>query len=127
MDKNYELDPDTIVQAMQDMIEKIEKKNTEYKNLGIAKAGVNRMFNRLFAKHQLMLKNKGMATTILKAQTLGLDNVSMAYFNVEAKEAEYAACREALHSMSEIIGTYRSFLTWLRMEYKGQNVPKFHS
>jgi len=126
MDENYDLDPNEIIQQLQDLIKKIEDKNDEYKTLGRAKAEKTRVFNIEFAKRQLMLKNKGMAISILKAQTLGHVEISMLKFKVDDSESTYLACREALHAMKEIIGTYRSFLTWMRMEYKGQNVPRFH-
>ncbi len=126
MDHQREIEPNEVIQLLQEYITKIEKKNAEYIGLGKTKAEKVRIFNIEFAKQQLLLKNKGMATTILKAQTMGRADVSMLNFKVDAAEAEYAACREALHAMQEILGTYRSFLTWLRMEYKGQNVPSFH-
>jgi len=127
MNQPRDLNPNEIVDRLQKLITDIEDKNTEYSNLGREWADKKRIYNIEFAKHQLMLKNKGMAVTILKAQALGHPKISLAKFNMDAKEAEYLACREALHAMKEIIGTYRSFLTWLRMEYEGQNVPRFHS
>ncbi|MBW1812159.1 MAG: hypothetical protein JRJ39_00425 [Deltaproteobacteria bacterium] len=124
MDENYDLDPNEIIQQLQDLIQKIEDKNDEYKSLGRTRADKTRIFNIEFAKQQLLFKNKGMAISILKSQTLGHVKISMLKFDVDVSEAEYLACREALHAMREIIGTYRSFLTWLRMEYQGQNVPQ---
>ncbi len=126
MDKYYDLDPNKIVGALQNLIIEIDLKYDELKKLGRVKANKTRTFNKTFAVQQLMLKNKGMPVTILKAQTLGHDNISMNKFNMDVAESDFLACREALRAKGEIIGTYRSFLTWLRMEYKGQNVPRFH-
>lgn len=126
MDTERELNPNDIISRLQNLMQRLEVKNKEYEQLGKDRADLKRIYNIEFAKHQLMLKNKGTAVTILKAQTNGHPKISMDLFNYEAKEAEYLACRESLASMRDILGTYRSFLTWLRMEYKGQNVPRFH-
>jgi len=122
-----QLDPNNIVDRLQKLIQRIEDKNDEYERLGVARAEKERIFNIEFAKHQLILKNKGTPVTILKAQTLGHAKISMLKFKLDSAEATYLACRESMRAMKEIIGTYRSFLTWLRMEYEGQNVPRFHS
>ena len=120
------LDPDNIVSRLETMIQRIEKKNDEFENLGKVLAEKTRLFNIEFAKQQLTFKNKGMAISILKAQTLGHAKISMLKFHMDAAEAEYLASRESLRSMREIIGTFRSFLTWKRMEYEQSNVtPRF--
>ena len=117
-------DPNKIIDHLEKLVDRIEEKNVEYANLGRIRAEKERLFNIEFAKKQLTLKNSGTAVTILKAQTMGHPKISKAKFDLDVAQAEYDACRESLRAMKEIMGTYRSFLTWLRMEYEGQNIPR---
>lgn len=118
------LNPNLIIQRLSDMLRDIEEKNVEYEKIGIERAEKERVFNQEFAKKQLVKKNSGTAITILKAQTLGDPKIAKLKFELDVADAKWRACKEALHGMAESIGTLRSFLTWLRMEFGNQNIQQ---
>lgn len=119
-----QLNPNEIIDSLNRMLINIEEKNVEYEKLGVERAEVERIFNQEFAKKQLVKKNSGTAITILKAQTLGDPKISKLKFRLDVADAKWRACLEALRGLKESIGTMRSFLTWLRMEYGNQNIPE---
>ena len=97
-------------------MDRLAEKNEEYRTLGSAYAQADMDFRKIYAKQIVIHKNKGVPVTLVRKIVDGQADVTMAHFKMQAAEAEYHACLEAMRNIREAIGTYRSFLTWMRAE-----------
>ena len=112
--------PQDIMNGMAQKNRELSMKIDELTTLAENMAQAEREYNMLFAEKLLRLKSDGNAITTAKDLAKGDKHVADLLFQFRVSEAIYDACKKKIASLNTSIDTYRSLLSWYKLEYGQQ-------
>lgn len=96
----------------------LQMKVEELENLAEELAQAERAYKMKYAQKLLELKDLGTQMAIITDVARGDKIVADLKFQWDIKQAIFNACRERIRSINTSIDTYRSILSWNKMEYE---------
>ena len=110
-------DPQNIMDGMAQKNRELSMNVDELPELAEAMAQAERDYNIIYAQKLLMLKADGVAIGLAKELAKGDKVVADALFKYRIADAVYDAKKKKIHSLDTAIDTYRSLLSWYKIEY----------
>lgn len=93
--------------------------NTELKTLGIKKANAERIYRTELRKEILILRQVDkQPATLINDLAKGKEEIAKFRFERDIAETNYNVCIESMRNLRLELESYRSFLTWERVELK---------
>lgn len=93
--------------------------NTELKTLGIKKANAERIYRTELRKEILILRQVDkQPATLINDLAKGKEEIAKLRFERDIAETSYNVCIESMRNLRLELESYRSFLTWERVELK---------
>jgi len=108
--------PDEIMRGMKEKGRLLSDKNEELKRLSEEYAAKKRDYRVQLARGFVELKVEGHAATLIPVLARGDKDIAEMKYKMDVAEGVLNACRDSQRNIRELIGAYRSLLTWLRAE-----------
>jgi len=108
--------PQEIMNGLAKKNRQLTDKNEEYKLLVEKYATAKRDYNVALAQKMTAFKIDGEKVTLINKLSQGDPIVAGMCYKMDIAEGVMKACLESIKDIRESIGSYRSILTWLRME-----------
>lgn len=107
-----------IIEGMTKKNRELQMKVDELESLAESMAQAEREYKMMYAKRLLELKGEGTPMAIITDVARGDKVVAELKFKADVQQAVFNACRERIRSINAAIDTYRSILSWNKMEYE---------
>ena len=115
-----DMTPAQIMQGLQEKNRTLARKNEEYLDLCLKRAGAEREFNVASAHKTLKYRTSEQHVTLIPTLVKGHDIVAKLKFEYDVALAVEKACLESIQDLRSAIDTYRSLLAWLKAELQSQ-------
>lgn len=113
------MSPAIIMEKIQACQQALTAGNTELKTLGVKKADAERKYRVELRKELLRLRQlEKQPVTLIKDLAKGKEDIAALRLNRDIAETNYNVCIEAMRNLRLELESYRSFLTWERVELK---------
>ena len=109
--------PQGVINGMAQKNRELSLKVDELEQLATAMAQAEHDYNMAYAEKLLRLKADGNAITLCQTLAKGDKYVADMLFKYRVAEAVYDAGKKKIHSLDTAIDTYRSLLSWYKIEY----------
>ena len=111
------MNPQQIINKMNQCLMAMQKGNIEYKSLGLKKAAAEE--NRVaLQKEMARLKLEGYRVTIIPDMARGNEEVARLRLERDIADVNYTVCRDSLRYNEKELDILRSQLAWLKVEFK---------
>lgn len=111
-----------IMNGMRDKNHQLSMKVTEMEDLSEKKALAEREYRKAYATKVFELTHAGTAVTVAKTLAKGDKAVADLKYEFDVAKGIYDACREQISALNTAIDTYRSLLSWNKMEYEKSGI-----
>lgn len=112
------MDPQEIMDKLNDCIIALGKGNIQYKTLALQKNKAEKEYRVSLAKKMLRLRAEGYPVSLINDLSRGDEEVSELRLKRDISNSSFYACKNSIDALKSEIEIYRSLLTWLREEYK---------
>ena len=107
-----------IISGMTQKNQELSIKVDELESLGEQRAQAERNYKVAYATKLMLLRTDGIQMALINDVAKGDRNVSKLKFEWDLKDAMFRACLERIKSIDKAIETYRSILSWEKMEFE---------
>ncbi|GKX65621.1 hypothetical protein [Inconstantimicrobium mannanitabidum] len=114
------MNPQGLINRMENLVSQLGKKNEEQKQLGREKAEAEQSYRVAKAKEILRLKAEKYPVTLIADLTKGNEKVAELKLKSDIAESAYFTAISATENIRLEIEIIRSQLTWLRSEMNNQ-------
>ena len=116
------MNPSEIYSAMVQKNRELAVKVGELQDLSEKVAQAERDFNVAYAQKVLELVDSGTAISVAKEVAKGSDKVAKPKYQQRVSEGVQDACKKSIAAINTHIETYRSWLSWKKVEYEKAGV-----
>lgn len=111
--------PGEIMNKIQACQQALTAGNAELKTLGVKKADAERKYRVELRKEILKLRQlEKQPATLINDLAKGKEEIARLRLDRDIAETNYSVCIEAMRNLRLELESYRSFLTWERVELK---------
>lgn len=112
------MNPQQIINKMNQCLMAMQKGNIEYKSLGLKKASAEEKYRVALQKEMARLKLEGYRVTIIPDMARGNEEVAHLRLERDIADVNYTVCRDSLRYNEKELDILRSQLAWLKVEFK---------
>lgn len=113
------MSPQQIMNKIQACQQALTAGNTELKTLGVKKARAEHDYKVELRKEILRLRHiEKQPATLVNDLAKGKEEIAKLRLDRDIAETNYSVCLEAMRNLRLELESYRSFLTWERVELK---------
>lgn len=112
------MNPQGILEQLEQSKQALTRGNTQLKTLSIKKAEAERNYRIELRKEILKLRLEKVPTTIIHDIAKGNEKIADLKLKRDIAESNYYTCMSAIENLRLDIEVLRSKLTWLRVEFK---------
>ena len=112
------MNPQQIINKMNQCLIKMQKGNVEYRSLGLKKAVAEEKYRVALQKEMARLKLEGYRVTIIPDMARGNEEVARLRLERDIADVNYTVCRDSIRYNEKELEILRSQLAWLKVEYK---------
>ncbi|WP_332856756.1 hypothetical protein [Clostridium paraputrificum] len=112
------MNPQQIINKMNECLMAMQKGNIQYKSLGLKKAVAEEKYRVALQKEMARLKLEGYRVTIIPDMARGNEEVARLRLERDIAEVNYTVCRDSLRYNERELDILRSQLAWLKVEFK---------
>ena len=114
------MNPQGIMDGLQEKNRQLTMKNDELAELYKSLAEAEREYNVAYAKKVTILRIDGEPVTLAKDLAKGDKVIADLFYKMRIAEGVLNACREKIKDIRSAIDTYRSLLSWLKAELESR-------
>lgn len=112
------MNPQQIMDGMAEKNRLLTSKNTEYAGLSEKRARAEETHSIALAKKMIELKLAGQSVTLIPALAKGDKAVATLKYDLDVSDGVLRACNGSMNDLRASIDTYRSILSFMKLEYK---------
>lgn len=112
------MNPQQLINKMNQCLLAIQKGNIESKTLGLKKAKTEEQYRVALQKEMARLKLEGYKVTIIPDLARGNEEVAKLRLERDIADINYTVCRDSLRYNEKELDILRSQLAWAKVEYQ---------
>lgn len=110
------MNPQGIIDRMNECLKAMQQGNVQYKTLGLKKAQAEQNYRVALQKEMARLKLEGTKVTIIPDLARGNEEVARLRLERDTTDIAYETCRNSLRYCERELEILRSQLAWLKSE-----------